>query len=72
MTFVPFDRPVRAAIVGLSRIYDLNILAYRENPDVEVVALVDPGPDRGPVSLSTVWIVCALVAHQVGGRQLQE
>jgi len=46
MTFVPYDRPVRAAIVGLGRIYDLNILGYRDNPDVEVVALVDPDPDR--------------------------
>jgi predicted dehydrogenase len=46
MTFVPIDRPVRAAIVGLGRIYDLNIRAYRDNPDVEVVALVDPDPAR--------------------------
>jgi len=46
MTFVPLDRPVRAAIVGLGRIYDLNVLAYRDNPDVEVVALVDPDEER--------------------------
>ncbi|MCU1352402.1 MAG: Gfo/Idh/MocA family oxidoreductase [Acidimicrobiales bacterium] len=47
MTFVPYrDRPVRAAIVGLGRIYDLNVHGYRDNPDVEVVALVDPSPER--------------------------
>ena len=46
MTSVPLDRPVRAAFVGLGRIYDLNVLAYRDNPDVEVVALVDPSEER--------------------------
>ncbi|MHB8219867.1 MAG: Gfo/Idh/MocA family protein [Acidimicrobiales bacterium] len=46
MSFTPYDRPVRAAFVGLGRIYDLNVLAYRDNPDVEVVALVDPDPER--------------------------
>ena len=46
MTFVPYDRPVRAAFVGLGRIYDLNMRAYVENPDVEVVALVDPSEER--------------------------
>jgi predicted dehydrogenase len=46
MTFVPYDRPVRAAFIGLGRIYDLNVRAYRDNPDVEVVALVDPDADR--------------------------
>jgi predicted dehydrogenase len=40
------DRPVRAAFVGLGRIYDLNRLAYVDNPDVEVVALVDPDEDK--------------------------
>ena len=45
-SFHPFDRPVRAAFVGLGRIYDLNVRAYRDNPDVEVVALVDPSEDR--------------------------
>jgi len=39
-------RPVRAAFVGLGRIYDLNRLAYLDNPDVEVVALVDPSEER--------------------------
>ena len=46
MTFEPFDRAVRAAFVGLGRIYDLNIRAYVDNPDVEVVALVDPSEER--------------------------
>ena len=46
MTFVPYDRPVRAAFVGLGRIYDLNVRGYLDNPDVEVVALVDPDEDR--------------------------
>ena len=46
MTFTPYDRPVRAAIVGLGRIYDLNVRAYRDNPDVDVVALVDPDEER--------------------------
>ena len=44
VTFLPYDRPVRAAFVGLGRIYDLNVRAYVDNPDVEVVALVDPDP----------------------------
>ena len=46
MSFVPYERPVRAAFVGLGRIYDLNVLAYVDNPDVEVVALVDPSAER--------------------------
>ena len=46
MTFEPFDRAVRAAFVGLGRIYDLNMRAYVDNPDVEVVALVDPSEER--------------------------
>jgi predicted dehydrogenase len=46
MSFTPYDRPVRAAFVGLGRIYDLNMLAYIDNPDVEVVALVDPSEER--------------------------
>ncbi len=44
--FHPYDRPVRAAFVGLGRIYDLNVRAYRDNEDVEVVALVDPSAER--------------------------
>jgi predicted dehydrogenase len=46
VTFVPYDRPVRSAFIGLGRIYDLNMRAYAGNPDVEVVALVDPSPER--------------------------
>jgi len=46
VTFQPYDRPVRAAFVGLGRIYDLNVRAYIDNPDVEVVALVDPSEER--------------------------
>jgi predicted dehydrogenase len=46
VSFSPFDRPVRAAFVGLGRIYDLNMRAYLDNPDVEVVALVDPSEER--------------------------
>ena len=46
MSFTPFDRPVRAAFVGLGRIYDLNMRAYVDNPDVQVVALVDPSEER--------------------------
>src|SRR4029077_13604665 len=46
MSFTPYDRPVRAAFVGLGRIYDLNMRAYVENPDVDVVALVDPSAER--------------------------
>ena len=46
MSFTPYDRPVRAAFIGLGRIYDLNVRAYIDNPDVEVVALVDQLPER--------------------------
>src|ERR1700748_2086143 len=46
MSFTPYDRPVRAAFIGLGRIYDLNSRAYIDNPDVEVVALVDPNEER--------------------------
>src|SRR5689334_23802551 len=46
MSFTPYDRPVRAAFVGLGRIYDLNMRAYLDNADVEVVALVDPSEER--------------------------
>jgi predicted dehydrogenase len=46
VSFIPYDRPVRAAFVGLGRIYDLNVRGYLGNPDVEVVALVDPDAER--------------------------
>lgn len=38
--------PVRVAIVGLGRIFDLNVRGYTHNSDVEIVALVDPSGDR--------------------------
>jgi predicted dehydrogenase len=44
--FEALRRPVRAALVGLGRIYDLNVCAYVANPDVEVVGLVDPSEER--------------------------
>src|SRR5580704_8897948 len=46
LPFIPYDRPVRTAFVGLGRIYDLNVRGYLGNPDAEVVALVDPSEDR--------------------------
>jgi predicted dehydrogenase len=46
VSFTPYNRPVRAAFVGLGRIYDLNVRSYLDNPDVEVVALVDPSEER--------------------------
>jgi predicted dehydrogenase len=46
VTFAPLERPVRCAIVGLGRIYDLNVRAYVDNPDAEMVALVDPSEER--------------------------
>ena len=44
--FSPVTRPVRVAIIGLGRIYDLNVLGYVANDDVEVVALVDSRSSR--------------------------
>jgi predicted dehydrogenase len=46
MAFIPLDRPIRAGIIGLGRIYDLNRLAYVDNDEVDVVALVDANPAR--------------------------
>ena len=46
MSFQPYERPIRTAIVGLGRIYDLNVRAYLDNPEAEVVALVDPDTER--------------------------
>jgi predicted dehydrogenase len=42
----PPERPIRVALIGLGRIYDLNKLAYVDNENVQVVALVDHNPAR--------------------------
>jgi predicted dehydrogenase len=44
--FTPVDRPVRTAVIGLGRVFDLNILAYIDNPNATVEALVDPSEER--------------------------
>ena len=41
VAFTPIDRPVRTAIIGLGRVFDLNVRAYVDNPDAEIVAIVD-------------------------------
>jgi predicted dehydrogenase len=46
VSFVPYERPVRVAFIGLGRIYDLNVRGYLGNSDAEVVALVDPSEER--------------------------
>jgi predicted dehydrogenase len=46
VSFVPYDRAVRVAFVGLGRIYDLNVRGYLGNAGAEVVALVDPSEER--------------------------
>lgn len=45
-SFSPIDGPVRAAFIGLGRVYDLNVRGYVGNDDVQVVALVDPNEER--------------------------
>jgi predicted dehydrogenase len=44
--FTPIDHAVRTAIIGLGRVYDLNMLAYVDNTDTVVQALVDPSEER--------------------------
>ena len=74
MEFTPYDRPVRAAFVGLGRIYDLNVLAYLDNADVEVVALVDPLEERRAQrgadwpAARTFASAAELAAQRPGGR----
>ena len=41
VAFTPIDRPVRTAIIGLGRVFDLNVRAYVDNPKAEIVAIVD-------------------------------
>ena len=41
MRLTPVGTPLRVAFIGVGRIYDLNVRAYLDNPDVEVVAVVD-------------------------------
>jgi predicted dehydrogenase len=45
-SFAPTEGPVRTAIIGLGRVYELNVLAYVDNPAADVVALVDPSELR--------------------------
>jgi predicted dehydrogenase len=45
-SFTPVAHRVRTAIIGLGRVYDLNVRAYVDNPDADVVALVDPSERR--------------------------
>ncbi len=44
--FVPVSHPVRTAIIGLGRVYELNVRAYLDSPDAVVVALVEPDAER--------------------------
>jgi predicted dehydrogenase len=44
--FTPIEGPIRSAIIGLGRVYELNIRAYVDNPDAVVVAIVDPSDQR--------------------------
>jgi predicted dehydrogenase len=43
---VPLTSPIRVGIVGLGQIYELAIVPYRGEPDVEIVAICDTDPER--------------------------
>lgn len=43
---LPLGRPARVGIVGLGRIYDLNIRGHRDNADTDIVALCDRSAAR--------------------------
>jgi predicted dehydrogenase len=43
---VPTDRATRVGVVGLGQIYELNVRAYRDFADAEVVALCDTDPEK--------------------------
>jgi len=45
-TFPPVDHRVRTAIIGLGRVYELNIRAYLDNDDAQVAAIVDSSEGR--------------------------
>jgi hypothetical protein len=68
--FEPFTGPVRAAFIGLGRIYDLNVRGYLDNPDVQVVAWLTrvkiaagnagrTGPRPGPSLRFPNWLPVA-------------
>src|ERR1700680_455915 len=52
--FTPLERPVRTAIIGLGRVFDLNVRAYVDNPDAEIVAIVDTS-DRRRAQRQVEW-----------------
>ncbi len=45
-TSIPIERPVRVAIVGVGKIFELTGRAYEDSPDAQIVALCDPDEER--------------------------
>lgn len=45
-TTLPIERPLRVAIVGIGRIFELTSRAYLSTPDADIVALCDRDEDR--------------------------